>query len=102
MLALFYKYLWTNKIISLVGGYIIISVLIKAFLNVDIGIPCLWKSLFGFNCPGCGLTTASVKLTGMDLVGAYKANPLIFAVIPGGAFYVLTDFIKFKNKTNPS
>lgn len=96
MFALVYKYLWANKIISLVGGYIIFSVLVKAFLEIDIGIPCLWKTLSGYNCPGCGLTTASAKLTEMDIAGAYQANRLIFAVIPGGSFYILTDFIKFK------
>lgn len=98
MFTLVYQYLWANKIISLVGSYIIFSVLIKVFLDIDISIPCLWKSLFSFNCPGCGLTTASVKLTGLDVVGAYQANPLIFAVVPGGVFYMLTDFIKFKKR----
>ncbi len=76
-------YLWHNKIYSLVTFYFFISVLVKIFLNMEIGIPCIWKSLLGFECPGCGLTTALINLVQLNFVAAYKSNPLIFIVIPG-------------------
>jgi len=96
------NYLWSNKIVSIVGGYILVSVFVKLFLDIDICIPCLWKTIFGFTCPGCGLTTALIKLTGFDIAGAYKTNPLIFIIIPTGLLYLLTDFAKFKKiKTSP-
>lgn len=79
--ALVSAYLWSNKIVTIVGGYIIASVFIKQLLDVDICIPCVWKTIFGFTCPGCGLTTALIKLTGFDIAGAYKANPLIFMAL---------------------
>lgn len=96
------KYLWSNKIVSIVAGYILVSVFVKLFLDIDICIPCLWKTIFGFTCPGCGLTTALIKLIEFDLAGAYKTNQLIFIIIPTGLLYLLADFTKFKKiKTCP-
>lgn len=61
-------------------------------------IPCLWKTCFHVKCPGCGLTTASIKILTLDIYGAYKANPLIFIVLPVGSMYVLKDLKKIKEK----
>ncbi|NIL97848.1 MAG: DUF2752 domain-containing protein [Planctomycetales bacterium] len=44
---------------------------------------CVWKSLWGTNCPGCGLTRSFVALTHADLAAAWRYNPagtLIFAI----------------------
>ncbi|MFT5102946.1 MAG: hypothetical protein ACI86C_000594 [Candidatus Latescibacterota bacterium] len=96
LFSLVLNYLWSNKIASIVGGYILVSVLVKLFLDIDICIPCIWKTIFGFTCPGCGLTTALIKLAGFEIAEAYKANPLIFVIIPTGLVYLLIDFVKFK------
>lgn len=76
----------------------LLSVLLKLSFDTDIGIPCLWKTMFGFECPGCGLTTAFIKLLQLDLAGAYKSNLLIFIVVPAGFFYILSDYNKFKKQ----
>lgn len=91
-----FYYLLDNKIVSLVASYIFGSVFIELLFDTDIGIPCLWKTLFGFECPGCGLTTAFIKLLQLDLLGAYKTNLMVFVIAPVGLFYVLSDFNKFK------
>jgi Protein of unknown function (DUF2752) len=41
------------------------------------GIPCLWKTLFGFNCPGCGLSRAGALLLHGRLREAVTMNWLI-------------------------
>ena len=44
------------------------------------GIPCLWKTLFGINCPGCGLSRAGALLLHGRLVEAARMNLLVFPV----------------------
>jgi hypothetical protein len=44
------------------------------------GIPCLWKTLFGINCPGCGLSRAGALLLHGHLVEAARMNWLVFPV----------------------
>lgn len=72
----------------LVGFYMGVSVVLKAFAGVDICLPCLWKSLLGVHCPACGLTTASVALLKGNLAMAYQSNPLIFIVLPVGMYCI--------------
>lgn len=79
--------------------YFILSVILKIGFSIDILIPCLWKTLFHFNCPGCGLTTSFIKILSLDLYGAYQTNPLVFIILPIGAIYIYRDFVKFKRKT---
>jgi len=95
-----FQYLQTNKIVSLVAFYMGISVLLESMFEMDICIPCLWKTFFDFECPGCGLTTALVKILQLDLIAAYQSNMLIFVVIPAGIYYVLCDYNKFRLQNN--
>ena len=94
------KYIARNKIFAFVSFYILFSALLKATLEIDICIPCLWKSIFRFQCPGCGLTTAFISLLELDLRKAYESNRLIFIIVPFGFYYLSHDFIKFKILVN--
>lgn len=44
------------------------------------GIPCLWKLLFGVECPGCGLSRADAFLVRGNVVEAVAANWIILPV----------------------
>jgi hypothetical protein len=45
------------------------------------GIPCLWKTLFGITCPGCGLTRAWAMLLRGRWHEAARMNWLIYPVV---------------------
>jgi hypothetical protein len=45
------------------------------------GIPCLWKTCFGVECPGCGLSRAGAFLVRGELAAAIHRNWLIVPVI---------------------
>jgi len=98
MFKVLFSYIAKNKIFALVIFYFLFSAILKAVADIDICIPCLWKSLFGVHCPGCGLTTAFIGLIELDLNKAFESNWLIFIIVPFIIFYMTQDFVKFKNK----
>lgn len=94
------KYIAINKIIVIVGAYFIFSAILKATTGIDVCIPCLWKTIFGFHCPGCGLTTAFIGLMELDFRKAFESNWIIFILVPLGVYYFTKDYVRFKRKYN--
>lgn len=84
--------------LSIVFAYIFLSVFLKSLSIIDITIPCLWTTIFGMRCPGCGLTTASIELTHFHFKEAFDTNPLVYIVVPAIAFYIVSDYLKFRRK----
>jgi len=95
---MFLRYLYDNKLLLVVFFYFILSVIIKITTNVDICIPCFWRSIFNIRCPGCGLTTAFIALIDLELKSAIEINWLILVILPVGIYYIIMDYIKFINK----
>ena len=93
---LFIKYLSDHKVMGIVFLYFIVSVILKSLTAVDICIPCIWKTVFGFNCPGCGLTTALIDILKMNFSAALKSNWLIFILLPSGLYYICWDYRKYE------
>lgn len=87
-----------NWITGTVVVYLLLATILQAITSIDIGIPCLWKTVFATNCPSCGLTTSFVCLLRADWLAAWHTNKLIFVVLPAAAFYLLQDFWLFYKK----
>ena len=47
-----------------------------------LGIPCPFRLITGWKCPGCGISTLFLLLAEGDLRGAYAANPFLFVTMP--------------------
>lgn len=92
------KYIMSNKLVSLLILYMVISIFMKIVFAIHILIPCIWKTIFDIECPGCGLTTALINVITLHFNEAYQANPFIFVVIPAGVFYLYKDFSAFMKK----
>lgn len=45
-------------------------------------IPCMFRKITGWLCPGCGITTMIVCMANLDFQGAWEANPFLFATLP--------------------
>lgn len=93
-----FSYLLENRVYSAFALYSIVGIILHQLFEIDILIPCLFTTLFGFNCPGCGITHAFIELLSFNFSEAWHYNPLIYILIPAGAFYVLKDFKSFYDK----
>ena len=63
------------------------------FLNIT----CVFKWLFGIECPGCGITRAYISLLHLDFKQAFAYNHAFWVVPICGVFY-LFDSKVFKKK----
>lgn len=96
-----------NRIINIIILVIIVILFVILFV-LKIEIPCMFKSILGISCPGCGMTRAINEIIHLRFIEAFKLNILsiplvIFGVI---SFFVITydiirnsnAFIQFVNK----
>jgi len=60
-------------------------------------IPCLFKTLFGFDCLGCGFQRALFLLFKGDFLTAYKTYPAVFSMLLFFGFIGLHFLDKSKN-----
>ncbi|MCD8328090.1 MAG: DUF2752 domain-containing protein [Ruminococcus sp.] len=79
------RVLLITAIILLAGGLYALLVTLAG-----ISIPCVYHSLFGIWCPGCGSSRMFISLLQLDFRGAFLMNPFLFIVHP--IFVVATLF----------
>jgi len=91
-------YITSNAIVFSIAVYFIFSASLNALTGIDICIPCVWKTLFGYHCPGCGLTTAFIGLLELDFKKAFESNWVIFIIVPLGFYYLIQDYDKHRRK----
>ena len=53
-----------------------------------IGIPCPFRLITGFQCPGCGISRMLISLVKLDFVSAFQYNPFILLTLPILCFIV--------------
>ena len=52
-------------------------------------LPCIFRLLTGFNCPGCGSTRAMHQMLHGHFLAAFELNPLLLLAIPFLLFALL-------------
>lgn len=65
----------------------------------DYMFTCLNKSIFGFECLGCGGQRAVVLLFHGDFIAAFKMYPAVYTLIPLFIVITLNFFFKFNRAT---
>ncbi|MBR5316187.1 MAG: DUF2752 domain-containing protein [Firmicutes bacterium] len=48
----------------------------------ELKIPCLFRTVTGLMCPGCGITTMIMYMGQLRWLEAYEANPFLFITMP--------------------
>lgn len=62
-------------------------------------IPCMFRKITGWLCPGCGITTLFLRLGRLDFKGAFWANPFLFCTSPFLVFEIFMELFRDKRKT---
>lgn len=70
-----------------IGKYFIIVIMIGLIYAgictyTGFGIPCVFHSITGLKCPGCGLTHMFLALLHLDFKTAYLENQFLFLLLP--------------------
>jgi len=45
-------------------------------------IPCVFRKITGFYCPGCGVTGMLTHIVRLDFKGAFECNQVLFVISP--------------------
>lgn len=79
-----------NRLLT-AGGLLLAAGLVYALWVVRTGlaIPCPFHAVTGLLCPGCGVTTLCMALLRLDFPAAWRANPVLLALLPLIAFLAL-------------
>ena len=67
-----------------------------------IAVPCMFRYITGFKCPGCGVTTMFAALASLDFKASFNANPFLFVTAPflcGEIIYWI--YLKYRNMKLP-
>lgn len=66
----------------------------------NIHIPCVFNVITGYDCPGCGITRASLSLLDGQFYQAFRWNMLVFILIPlYAAYHFLSRREKYHNQS---
>lgn len=78
-----------KKIIYLIIGLVILVLYLELGKYFNIYIPCQFKKITGYYCPGCGITRMIKALFCFDFYQAFRFNPLVFISLPFIIFFYL-------------
>jgi predicted membrane metal-binding protein len=67
-----------DKVLSFLAGAVLVASALFPAGNFPDLLPCPFKLLTGWPCPGCGLTHAFCDVSHGNLAGAWTANPFGF------------------------
>ena len=60
-----------------------LGILYYIWLKVtEIGIPCIFKTVTGYSCPGCGITRMLEAVLRLDFKAAYEYNGAVLILLP--------------------
>lgn len=60
-------------------------------------IPCLYKQMWGIECPGCGMQRSIIALLKGEIIYSLKLFPALLPIIGFVLFFILHAIFKFNN-----
>jgi hypothetical protein len=68
---------------SLTARIVLLGLAYALFIQcTGLGIPCVFRLMTGYRCPGCGMTHAAMALIHGQPKTAFRENPLSLSVVP--------------------
>ena len=90
-----------NKIVTYGLLFLILIIYYLAHHAFGIAIPCIFKEITGFYCPGCGITRMLFSILKLDFYQAFRYNPLVFILLIVYIVYLIIKLIKHKDINIP-
>jgi hypothetical protein len=77
-----------RKVLLVLLGLLLFSIGYYIFYKItNIGIPCVFHTVFGLYCPGCGITRMIFSIMQLDFYQAFRYNALMFIFTPFIIFF---------------
>ena len=77
--------------------YITLMFVFLYIVLIERGMTCIFQKFLGIPCPGCGMTSAWLSLMELDIMNAFRLNPMFWS-IPILYLFILYDGKLLKNK----
>lgn len=78
------------------GIVLVVGLSYYAFIKLTgLGIPCIFHSLTGLHCPGCGVSRMCIALLQLDLATAFQSNAFWMVLWPFLAAYGLFKWVEY-------
>lgn len=72
-----------KKIIIYISQFTLLGIIYYAFIKLTgMKLPCISYTIFGFHCPGCGLTRMCIAIIEGDFRLAFRQNMFVFCLLP--------------------
>ena len=75
-----------KRLFKIIRIYIVLLIVFISyyFINKYTGfyIPCIFRLVTGYLCPGCGITSCLFSILKLDFKSAFNYNPLVFIYLP--------------------
>lgn len=82
--------------LSLLPVTLLAACLDKVGGAIGIGVPCIFKTLFDIECPGCGITHAIIDIWEGNLMLSYHHNKLGVLVFMVIVYISINEFVSVK------
>lgn len=83
------------------GLILLLFLYYKIYIKFNVGIPCLFKLITGYDCPGCGITRCLFSLINLDIKSAFNYNALVtILIVPFIIYYSYMNYCYIFGKNN--
>lgn len=69
----------TIILLTLISICLILAVIL---IKTDAYLPCIFREITGYMCPGCGATRMCLAIIELDFKSAFNSNPILFITSP--------------------
>lgn len=88
-----------KKTLIILGAAILAGITASfVMIKYDLHLPCLFRSITGYMCPGCGATRMFLSLMQLDIKEAFYNNIMLFLSLPF-ILFILAEMIYSYVKT---
>ena len=84
------------RLLLITSAILAVGLLYALFVSITgLAIPCGFRLITGYQCPGCGVSRMCLSLLHFDFTGAWQYNAAIMALLPLGAAVALDLSVRY-------